>query len=155
MITYKLKQTNEEWRTFNSKVIRMNVDYEVSFYVPAFIDFRFLEYAIDSFENLEWCGTEDNEDGYYTWTYRTRVSSISKCDIERDKFSEDTGIYICETRAEIKILNKIKKIIDAVYKNIKILENTQDTIKDQLIERLDKNIWNLERLKGTYEETEN
>lgn len=151
-LNYKIKQLNEEWNIFNEKVIRMNIEYEVKFIVPNWFDLDVIELGKDgeSFTNLEYKREDYVEEGdFKIFTYTTQVSSIAKCDLSRDYFDETTGIYICETRAEIKILEKVKKIMTKLYQ---ILEkgNNKDDIKNMIDERLEKNKWNLERLKGNY-----
>ena len=154
-MNYKIRQTNEEWKVFNDRIIRMHVDYDIILYVPSWFNLDLLDSELDCFDNLEYKGQNiSDEDNYQTRiiTYGFRTSSLAKCDESRDEFSEETGIYICETRAEIKVLEKVQKIINAIYKvisrEIEFKENTNNLIT----ERLEKNKWNLERLKGSLSE---
>lgn len=146
-LNYKIEQTNEEWKVFNDRIIRMDVEYKIRLYVPDWLNMDFLEDKLSSFENLHYDSTEFFEDGTRECVYRIRISTIAKCDTSRDEFSETTGIYICETRAEIKVLEKTKKIIDSLFKAVNGKDNSE-SLDNQLSERIEKNVWNLERLMG-------
>lgn len=147
---YKIEQLDEEWRIFNDKVIRMNIEYEIKFIVPSWFDLGIVELSEnnESFANLEYENDEFVKEGNIrVFSYRTIISSVSKCDLSKDYFDEITGIYICETRAEIKILKKVKKIMTKLYQTIEKKDN-KEYIESLIDERLEKNKWNLERLKG-------
>lgn len=157
MITYKLKQKEEEWNSFNDRVVRTNIEYQICLTVPKWLDLDYLLRvdALEQFNGLDYLGQEhDNDASNYIFVFRYIVRSKSKCDISRDKFDEGTGLYICETRSELKALEKIEKIIKALYKLIYLNDKDIENQMNKLQERIDKNTWNLERLKGTYEETE-
>ena len=41
-MNYKIKQTNEEWKVFNDRIIRMHVDYDIVLYVPSWFNLDLL-----------------------------------------------------------------------------------------------------------------
>ncbi len=144
-ITYKLRQLNEEWKVFGDHVVRMHVDYEITITAPRWINVKWMRSTLSSFENLEYQDIETGVDrGTVNYIYRIQVSSIAKCNLTKDKFDETTGIYICETRAEIKALEKVKRIIDSMYKLVKDIETSQTRIDNLIDQRINKNIQNLE-----------
>ena len=159
MITYKLKQTKEEWNSFNDRVVRTNIEYQIEITAPCWFDLDYLLRvgALEQFTGFDYIGRQYSVDAnVYTYNLIYTVRSKSKCDITRDKFDEGIGLYICETRSELKALDKVEKLIKALYKLISSGGNNKDR-EDQINKlqtRIDKNTWNLERLKGTYEETE-
>ena len=158
MITYKLKQKNEEWNSFNDRVVRTNIEYQIEITAPCWFDLDYLlrADALEQFTGIDYIGRQYSVDSnVYTYNLVYTVRSKSKCDLSRDKFDEGTGLYICETRSELKALDKIEKVIKALYKLIGSEDKDREDQINKLQERIDKNIWNLERLKGTYEETEN
>ena len=154
-LNYKITQLNEEWKVFNDHVVRMNVDYEIKFYVPGWFTIDYIDSDLDCFENLSFKDLKFLEsDNYQTkiLTYEITVSSIAKCDLERDKFSEKRGVYICETRAEIKVLEKVRKVIKSLYSILESVASSKKFMDDSINERLWKNKCNLERLKDLEEE---
>lgn len=155
MITYKLKQKNEEWNSFNDRVVRTNIEYQIDLVVPKWLDLDYLLRvdALEQFTGLDYLGQQHYDANTYVFSFRYVVRSKSKCDLSRDKFDEGTGLYICETRSELKALDKIEKVIKALYKLIGSEDKDREDQINKLQERIDKNTWNLERLKGTYEET--
>ena len=152
-LNYKIEQVNEEWKVFNERIIRMDVEYKIRLYVPDWLNIEYLDEKLPSFENLQYDSTDYFEDGTRECVYKIKISTISKCDTSKDEFSEVTGIYICETRAEIKVLEKTKKIIDSLFKVIN-KKNNSESLDNLLSERLEKNRFNLERLMGVFDETE-
>jgi hypothetical protein len=155
MITYKLKQTKEEWNSFNDRVVRTNIEYQIDLVVPKWLDLlRGGALGLEQFTGLDYLGQQHYDANNYVFSLKYVVRSKSKCDLSRDKFDEGTGLYICETRSELKALDKIEKVIKALYKLIGSEDKDREDQINKLQERIDKNTWNLERLKGTYEETE-
>ena len=112
MLNYKIKQIDEEWSVFNDRVVRMSVDYQIEIHIPKWLDFNYF-LSMPSYEWLEEyrVGTYRNEPNYDAVVFRKRVSSVSKCNISLDDFDEEIGVHICETRAEIKILEFVKRIM--------------------------------------------
>ena len=152
-LNYKIAQINEEWKIFNERIMRMNIDYELTIYTPDWLQLDVLEEKSESFNNLELVSKKFLSDSNITaYTYNIRISSISKCDTTKDIFSETTGIYICETKAEIKILEKVGRVMNSIYNTIEKTTDNINWVDNRTTERLFKNRQNLERLKGTYQE---
>ena len=152
-LNYKITQINEEWKIFNERIMRMNIDYELTIYTPDWLQLDVLEEKSESFNNLELVSKKFLSDSNITaYTYNIRISSISKCDTTKDIFSETTGIYICETKAEIKILEKVGRVMNSIYNTIEKTTDNINWVDNRTTERLFKNRQNLERLKGTYQE---
>ena len=152
-LNYKITQINEEWKIFNERIMRMNIDYELTIYTPDWLQLDVLEEKSESFNNLEFVSKKFLSDSNITvYTYNIRISSISKCDTTKDIFSETTGIYICETKAEIKILEKVGRVMNSIYNTIEKTTDNINWVDNRTTERLFKNRQNLERLKGTYQE---
>ena len=151
-LNYKITQINEEWKIFNERIMRMNIDYELTIYTPDWLQLDVLEEKSESFNNLELVSKKFLSDSNITaYTYNIRISSISKCDTTKDIFSETTGIYICETKAEIKILEKVGRVMNSIYNTIEKTTDNINWVDNRTTERLFKNRQNLERLKGTYQ----
>ena len=147
-LNYKIRQLDEEWEIFNECVTKMNVYYEIEIHVPIWLDLDALSYLNESFENLEPRDIVVSDDSLETvYIYGICISSMAKCDLSKDEFSEVTGVYICETRAEIKVLEKVKRVITNIYKTIGLNDN-RENLNNLINERLEKNNLNLERLKG-------
>lgn len=139
MIRYRLRQINEKWTAYNSKVIRMQTTYEVTFVVPKWLD------LYEIYQNPEFLELKSYKDAR-EYTYEFTISSTSKCDQNVDEFDEKRGVHICETRAEIKALEKVKKIINSIYSTIGS-ECFDLDLAAKLDKRILKNINNLDRLK--------
>lgn len=158
MITYKLKQTKEEWSSFNDRVVRTNIEYQIEITAPRWLNLNelLITDALEQFTGLDyiWHDFNNEDDNTYIYGLQYKVRSKSKCNISKDKFDEGTGLYICETRSELKALDKIEKVIKALYKLIGSEDKYREDQINKLQERKYKNECNLERLKGSYEETE-
>lgn len=150
-VNYKIRQLNEEWKTFNDRVTRMNVSYEVDFYVPSWLELDAISSSNETFDGLDCDGLKMLDDGRTLYKYKLKVSSVSKCDLTKDKFDEEIGVYICETRAEIKVLEKVRKVIEVLY-SIVYKNNNKEQLDNMILERLEKNNWNLIRLEGNIKE---
>ncbi len=146
-LNYKIEQISEEWKVFNNRIIRMNVEYKIRIYVPEWIYIDLLEDKLSSFDNLHHESSNTLGDGTEEHTYTIKVSTVSKCDVSKDEFSEVTGVYICETKAEIKVLEKTKKVMNSLFKVING-GNNSEKINNSISDRIDKNDWNLKRLEG-------
>lgn len=146
-LNYKIRQLDEEWKIFNDCVTRMDVYYEIELSVPVWLDLDNLGFLNNAFENLELKDIQWNEEERKSvYLYNICVSSMAKCDLSKDEFSEIIGVYICETRAEIKVLEKVKRVLNSIYKTVES-KNNKDRLDDIINVRLEKNKINLERLK--------
>jgi hypothetical protein len=146
-LNYKITQINEEWEIFNNRVTKMNIEYELIIYTPSWLRLDVLEEKSESFNNLELVNQEFLSDSnMMAYTYNICIPSISKCDITKDVFSEVIGVYLCETKAEIKILEKVSRVMNSIYDIIE-KSTTINWIDDSITKRLSKNRQNLERLK--------
>lgn len=159
-ISYKLSVKDEVYGEFNEgRVIRMRALYEIRLCVPRWFYLDDEIYKDQVFNNVimdEDSGDPIERDGNIIYTFNYLVNTIAKCNTDEDYPDLTMGIYICETRAEIKALNKVKRIVNKLYSIIEKGDNKEE-INSSIDTKLDKNLYNLMRLTGVgiEEEAEN
>lgn len=142
---YKIKQLSENFIVDFSGKVKMSIEYSLEITVPEWFDVSTFCHKSDTFKNLKLREKKHNLlDGTKTYCYQFISSTIAKCDLEKDEFDEDTGVFICETRAEIKALSKIRRIFDFLCKRVN--SDNKESLYNKILKRIEKNQRNLERL---------
>lgn len=149
-INYKLQTEKEDIKYYNQKVTKLDTTYKLKLTTPYWISGSYL------FELFPVNPEKDEDthiimgDPFYenerlnkicNWVITFHIHTISKCK-DDDTFDATTGLNICETKAEIKALNIIRKFIIRIKEAMRLDESCLDTT----ITRLSKNYKNLDRL---------
>lgn len=149
-INYKLHSEKEEYTVYNQKVTKLKTTYKLRLNLPYWIDCFYLfdffpyrsktEVAVCQLGNPIIVGEGLKRRRNYEITFT--INTISKCNDE-DKFDKTKGVHICETKAEIRALEIVKKFMSRI-KNSLYLDDKD--INTSLNNRLSKNHTNLNRL---------
>lgn len=149
-INYKLQTEKEDIKFYNQKVTKLDTTYKLKLTTPYWINsyYLFELFPVKPEKNKDTNIIMD--DPFYeneglnkmcNWVITFHIHTISKCK-DDDTFDATTGLHICETKAEIKALNIIRKFIDRIKEAMKLDESCLYTT----ITRLSKNYKNLDRL---------
>ena len=153
-VNYKLQTEKEEYNIYNNKVIKMKTMYKLKLNLPYWIDGFYLgnffstklrgkDSIVVNIEQGFVPGTKglDRRRNYYIYF---PIYTTSKCN-DDDQFDETKGVHICETKAEIKALEAVRKFI-LKMKDIMSIDVHDGQIFASIANRLDKNYINLNKL---------
>jgi len=149
-INYKLQTEKEEYKTYNNKVVKLKTTYKLKINLPYWID----GFYLSNFFSTKLKGTDNVvvniDQGFTSGSGLNRrrnyyiyfpIYTTAKCNND-DTFDETKGVHICETKAEIKALETVKKFI-LKLKNIISIDKCSEFTISILDNRIDKNYGHL------------
>ncbi len=150
-INYKLQTEKEEHKVYNKKVIKLKTNYKLKLNLPYWVDGFYLGNLFSTKLRGNDSIVVNVDQGFVPGTKglnRRRdyyiyfpIYTISKCS-DDDQFDETKGLHICETKAEIKALEAVRKFIHKIEDALSI----KNSIISSLDKRINKNCNNLGRL---------
>lgn len=147
-INYKLQTEKEDMKTYNNKVTKLDTTYKLKLITPYWIrgSYLFELFPIKPEKNED--ANIIMDDPFYenkglnrAWIITFHIHTTTKCKND-DVFDATTGLHICETKAEIKALEMVRKFIIKIKEAMRL----DDSCLDTTISRLSKNYKNLDRL---------
>lgn len=149
-VSYKVR-TLDEYFSVDEKtgITKSIIKYEIVFNVP--LGLRIAESFMMSVIpkdniNIDLSNYKEENTGYnLETTFRISIESKTVCR-PGDTFNEVTGKHICETKAEVKLLEIIKKTFELFYINLETVLLDKEDMLNRIQLRYEKNFANLERL---------
>ena len=151
-IDYKLQTENEDIKYYNQKVAKLDTTYKLRISLPYWIDSSYVfslfplspkkgDDIVMMIDNPYITGEGLEKVHHFKINYHIHTTSKCKDD---DKFDEIIGLHICETKAEIKALEIIRKFMVNLKVNLELDEEPYYRMGI----RLAKNHENLDRLSN-------